>query len=377
MLKLSRTQSPRTPEREHSGLLLRAGTLMFFLASMLAIFAAIECHTAVSRTQPSVSLTPSLLYGAVLWLWWAPVAQLLWKAGGRYPAILHFSVRNVAAQIIVGLAIACLHLLTLQETVHLLVRTWPKLWEAGYNSLSYLNVERGSLELLVYTILWAVCAAIASQISAQRGAMNELALKEQLAAAQLHALQMQLEPHFLFNTLNAVGALVDLKRNEEASQMLEHLDTLLRSGLQRSAPQKILFQEELRIVESYLAIQKVRFADRLEVTIETTPEALTGLVPCFLLQPIVENAIHHGIAPMKTGGIIEASIRREGDKLWMQVRDNGAGPGHASKGHGIGLRNIRERLMFFYPEVHEFAAEARESGGYEVTIQIPFEQATV
>ena len=375
MLRSFRLQASKPAEKQHSGLLLRASSLMFCLASMLAISAALECHLAISRTQPSISVTPSLLYGAVLWLWWAPVALLLWKAGERYPSILSFSVRNAAAQIMVGLTIAYVHLYVLQETVHLLVRTWPELWEAGYNSLSYLDVERGSLELLVYAILWAVCAAIASQISAQQGAMNELALKEQLAAAQLHALQSQLEPHFLFNTLNAVRALVDLRRNAEASQMLEHLDNLLRSGLQRAAPQKIPFREELRVVQSYLAIQKVRFADRLAVTIETTPEALTGLVPCFLLQPNVENAIHHGIAPVKAGGTIEASIRREGDRLWMQVRDNGAGPGHASKGHGIGLRNIRERLTFFYPEGHTFAAEARESGGYEVTIQIPFEQA--
>ena len=376
MLPSTRLQDARTTEEQHSGLLLRAGALMFSLASMLAVSAALECHLATSRNDPTISLIPSLLYGAVLWLWWAPIALLLWKAGGRYCSILTFSVRNVAAQIIVGVGIACLHLCVLEETVHLLVRAWPELWAAGYNSLSYLTIERGSLELLVYAILWSVCACLASQISVQRGALNEFALREQLAAAQLHALQSQLEPHFLFNTLNAVRALVDLERNDEASQMLEHLDTLLRSSLQHAAPHKIPLREELRVVDSYLAIQQVRFADRLAVTIEATPEALGGLVPCFLLQPIVENAIHHGIAPMKTGGLIEASIRREGDRLWMQVRDNGAGPGHASKGHGIGLRNIRDRLTFFYPKRHTFAAEPRETGGYEVTIQIPFEQAT-
>lgn len=377
MLELLQPQSPNIRKGGHFGLLSKATISMLCLASMLALFATLECHLAISQTQPSISFLPSLLYGAVLWFWWAPVAQLLWKIGGRYPAMLTFSIRNVAVQLGVGVAVAYLHLQILQETIHLLVRAWPKLWDAGYSSLNYLNVERGSLELLVYAILWAVCAAIASQLSAQHGALNEHALKEQLMAAQLHALQMQMEPHFLFNTLNAIHALVDLKRNEEASRMLEHLETLLRSGLQRAAPQKILFEEELRVVESYLAIQKVRFADRLAVTIKTTPEALTGLVPCFLLQPIMENAIHHGIAAMKTGGIIEASVRREGDRLCMQVRDNGAGLGEASKGHGIGLRNIRERLTFFYPGAHEFTAARHESGGYEVIIQIPFEQATL
>jgi LytS/YehU family sensor histidine kinase len=146
--------------------------------------------------------------------------------------------------------------------------------------------------------------------------------------------------------------------------------------LQRKAPEKVPFTEELRVIESYLAIQQIRFADRLQVKIEATPEALQGLVPYFLLQPIVENAVQHGIAPMDSGGLIETTVKRIGDNLWMQVRDNGCGPSDAlsSKGHGIGMQNTRERLAFFYPHTHEFAAAALATGGYEVTIQIPYER---
>jgi len=100
---------------------------------------------------------------------------------------------------------------------------------------------------------------------------------------------MQMEPHFLFNTLNALASLVTLGRNREASKTLEHLDAILRATLRRRAPEKVPFAEELRILESYLAIQQVRFAHRLQVKIDVTPEALEGLVPCFLLQPIVEK----------------------------------------------------------------------------------------
>jgi LytS/YehU family sensor histidine kinase len=115
----------------------------------------------------------------------------------------------------------------------------------------------------------------------------------------------------------------------------------------------------------------------LQVEIDTAPDALEGLVPRFLLQPIVENAIQHGIAPMACGGLVEARVKRIGDTLWMQVKDNGCGPGDSStKGHGIGMENTRERLAYFYPSAHQFHATAPADGGYEVTIQIPYERAS-
>jgi LytS/YehU family sensor histidine kinase len=189
---------------------------------------------------------------------------------------------------------------------------------------------------------------------------------------------MQMEPHFLFNTLNAITSLVAQGRNPEAMKTLAHLNTILRMTLQRKAPEKVPFAEELQIVESYLAIQQVRFAGRLDIKIDVTPEALNGLVPCFLLQPLVENAIQHGIAPLEEGGLIETHVKRVGDMLWMEVRDNGCGSiGSDTKGHGIGMQNIRERLAYFYPDAHEFNAVAPQGGGYAVTIQIPYERVTV
>ena len=131
----------------------------------------------------------------------------------------------------------------------------------------------------------------------------------------------------------------------------------------------------MKSIQSYLSIQKMRFANRLKVHLETTPEALDGLIPSFLLQPIVENAIQHGIAPMKHGGILEASVRRCEDKLQLCGRDNGdTVPKTTTKGHGIGLRNTRERLRLFYPGLHTFQAAKRVSGGYEVFIEIPYEK---
>jgi sensor histidine kinase YesM len=209
-------------------------------------------------------------------------------------------------------------------------------------------------------------------------AQQKLEIERQLAQAQLKALQMQMEPHFLFNTLNAVTSLVDQHKNEAAMETLAHLNTILRTTLQRQSPEKVPFTEELQLVESYLAIQKVRFADRIKIEINTTPEARRSLVPCFLLQPLVENAVRHGIERKKEGGLIQTKAERIGDRLWMQVRDNGSGMNAArADSHGIGLTNLRERLAFFYPDLHKFEIETPSDGGYQVTIQIPFEEAPV
>jgi LytS/YehU family sensor histidine kinase len=210
---------------------------------------------------------------------------------------------------------------------------------------------------------------------AQRDAMKALALQKQLSEAQLRALQMQLEPHFLFNTLNAITTLVELDRPQQAVEMLEHLNTLLKSTLKRTTPQKVPLSEELEVVENYLAIEQVRFADRLRIEIKVEPAALDSLVPCFLLQPIVENAIRHGIAHCESSGLVEATARRDGDMLRLQVRDSGAGHnGRVKPGNGIGLKNTRERLAHFYNEEYAMKAEPLAAGGFEVAIAIPYER---
>ncbi len=346
------------------------------IAGILAFLIARDCHRNLEFHHIQAPFAPSLLYGCVYWIWWVVVTLVLWTLADRWAAAFKPSGLTVMAHLGASCVLATAHLALLQHTIWFASWYWPA-WGRLMAKFWVENLERFGVELVLYGFISGVCAFLHSRMQTQQALRQKLEVERQLSEAQLHALQMQLEPHFLFNSLNALNSLVDLGRNKEASQTLAHLNTILRSALQRNAPEKIPFVEELRVIESYLAIQQVRFADRLHVSIETTPEALEGLIPCFLLQPIVENAVHHGIAPMEAGGLIEARVERLGDKLWMQVRDNGAGPGHAGKGHGIGIRNTRERLAYFYPDTHVFLAAPRETGGYEVTIQIPFERAVV
>ncbi|MBT9332039.1 sensor histidine kinase [Paracidobacterium acidisoli] len=319
------------------------------------------------------SFAPSLLYGCSYWIWWVVVTLVLWRLVDRWPAAFKPSRLTVMAHLGGACVLATAHIALLQYTLRFASWYWPA-WSP--NGTLYLkSLERFGVELVIYGFISGVCAILHFRMQTQQALVQKLEVERQLTQAQLKALQMQMDPHFLFNTLNAITSLVAQKRNDEAMKTLGHLNKILRTTLQRKAPEKVPFAEELKVIESYLAIQKVRFAGRLEVKIDATAEALDGLVPCFLLQPIVENAIQHGIAPKAAGGSIETYVKRLGDRLWMQVRDNGCGPnGSATKGHGIGIQNVRERLAYFYPGSYEFDAVAPIDGGYQVTIQIPYER---
>lgn len=344
------------------------------LAGILAILTARECHLNLQAHGLYAPFSPSLLYGCVIWVWWVLFTAMLWRFASRWPTILKPSAVTIVGNVGMAAALGFIHLSLLQNTVQFASAHWP-IWGRHYATHGVEDSEHFGVEMVLYGFIYGVCAFLHSRMQARNASIQTLKVEQQLTQAQLKALQMQMEPHFLFNTLNALASLVAQGRNSEASKTLIHLNTILRTTLQRRAPEKIPFAEELRVVESYLAIQQVRFAHRLEVKIEASPEALESLVPCFLLQPIVENAIQHGIEPMERGGSIETCVKRIGDKLWMQVRDNGSGTSDTStKGHGIGMQNIRERLAYFYPNDYEFDAGTRETGGFQVTIQIPYER---
>lgn len=350
---------------------------VLLIAGILAVWCAREANGNVERNHLHASFAPSLLYGCVYWIWWVVVTLVLWTLADRWAAAFKPSGQTVMAHLGAACFLATVHLVLLQHTIRFATWHWP-IWGRLDGKLWVESPERFGVELAFYGLIVGACAFLHSRMQTQQALVQKLEVERQLTQAQLKALQTQLEPHFLFNTMNAITSLVAQKRNDEAMKMLGHLNAILRMSLQRKTPEKVAFAEELKIIESYLAIQQVRFAGRLKVKIDATPEALDGLVPCFLLQPIVENAVQHGIAPLEEGGMIETSVKRVGDRLWMNVRDNGCGPKDSkTKGHGIGMQNVRERLQYFYPEAHEFVAVAPATGGYEVTIQIPYERAVV
>lgn len=199
-------------------------------------------------------------------------------------------------------------------------------------------------------------------------------LEKQLVQSRLGALRMQLHPHFLFNTLNAIVVLVRQGKTEDADQMLTNLSELLRRTLEEWDNQEVPLRTEIEFLRLYLDIERVRFQDRLSIDVALEPETLGALVPCFLLQPLVENAVRHGVAKSSAAGKVTLRSRRLGATLELQISDNG--PGLAAQGdvpgNGVGLSNTRARLQQLYGAQQCLELESPGSGGTVATIRIPY-----
>jgi LytS/YehU family sensor histidine kinase len=199
-------------------------------------------------------------------------------------------------------------------------------------------------------------------------------LEAQLARANLRALQAQLRPHFLFNALNTVAGLVRGDERRAATEMLAGLGDLLRATLKADGAHEVPLRDELDLVERYLAIERARFEDRLEVAVSVARGARDALVPSLILQPLVENALRHGIAPSRAGGRVAIVAEREDSVLRLQVRNTGAAGGAAEAGEGVGLSNTRARLERLYGGAQRFRLE-RGAEGAVATIELPFRPA--
>lgn len=227
--------------------------------------------------------------------------------------------------------------------------------------------------LVLYASVLAICSVLDSRERLMHQKAEAARLSEQLSKAQLDAVRHQIEPHFLFNSLNAVSALVREGKNDEAVSMIAALSDLLRRVLQESRKQKVTLREELELLDKYLAIQKVRFSDRLQVEATVSGELLTAQVPSLVLQPLVENALKHGIATRAQGGLIRVAISRLNGRVTLSVYNDG--PSVSSnwrQNAGVGLSNLETRLHGLYGDGFRFSLENANQRGVEASISIPY-----
>jgi two-component system, LytTR family, sensor kinase len=233
-------------------------------------------------------------------------------------------------------------------------------------------------ELVMYCLLLSSIYVVDFYRRFQAEQLRSSELKAALASSQLNALKMQIHPHFLFNTLNSISALMheDVKA---ADKMVARLGDFLRMTLENSGDREVSLKQEMDFVNRYLEIESVRFQDRLVVKMNIDPETLAARVPNLILQPIVENAIKHGISRQTDVGSLIISSKRHGDRLQIRVEDSGPGlqpsneNGKGSNGVGIGLANTRARLAHLYEENYRFEIENAVPQGLIVTLEIPFE----
>jgi two-component system, LytTR family, sensor kinase len=201
-------------------------------------------------------------------------------------------------------------------------------------------------------------------------------LESQASTAQLAMLRYQLNPHFLFNTLNSISTLVLLKQTERANAMLARLSSFLRYTLVNEPTAKVTLAQEVETLKLYLEIEKMRFEDRLRPHFKIESETIGARLPSLLLQPLIENAIKYAVTPSENGADIWLTAQREGKAVRIEVADNGSGEGAdfaASPSTGVGLANIRDRLSQAYGAAHRFETRKNERGGFSVIVEIPYE----
>jgi sensor histidine kinase YesM len=308
------------------------------------------------------------------WLPWPLATPLVLKLGRRYPAArwrrastwaLHFAACATIGLFSSGLTAGLETMLNpwaRSETPEPFVDLWLHKFNSG---------------LLAYVILYGAILLVGYLLdSQQRLAAQETEaarLNEQLSKAQLNALRRQIEPHFLFNTLNAIAGLVREKRNDDAVRMIAGLSDFLRRVVEDSDRQEVPLQEELEFAQKYLEIQKVRFAERLQFSVSVPQELYAAQVPNLILQPMVENAIKHGIAKRVLGGEIRIGAFRENGRLTLSVSNDGPGlsAGWDKLRNGIGLSNVRTRLQSLYGDGFELKVRDGDGGGVEVLLSIP------
>jgi two-component system, LytTR family, sensor kinase len=241
----------------------------------------------------------------------------------------------------------------------------------------------GLVRLHVAALLYAGSVAATLGVRSWRRLRDrelELArLETQLAQARLHVLSAQIRPHFLFNTLHTIGQLWRSGRHDQADAMLDHLGSLFQKVIASTARVQVPLAEELAMVGDYLAIEEARFGERVRSRITADDAALACLVPPLLLQPIVENAVRHGLSPSPAGGSVWVDARVQGERLVLKVCDDGAGSAagpRATAGSGTGLSNVRERLAGLYGDRQRLDIVPGSAGGTEVRLELPLTEAS-
>jgi two-component system, LytTR family, sensor kinase len=229
----------------------------------------------------------------------------------------------------------------------------------------------------IYMLIALIVYAISYYRRFREGQVRTLQLEAQLSQAQLDALKMQLHPHFLFNTLHSISALLN-KDADAARKMITRLGDFLRLTLENSGAQEVTLRQEMEFLSCYLEIERIRFQDRLVTHVDVAQQTLDAKVPNLILQPIVENAIRHGIAPRSTQGLIEIEAKQRNGRLRIQVRDNGPGlSAHRTSENtfkkGLGLSNTETRLEQLYGSAQSFNLSNNPEGGLIVTLEIPFQ----
>jgi anti-sigma regulatory factor (Ser/Thr protein kinase) len=350
-----------------------AALAVFSVFTLVAIVDSSQYYFGQRLSERPVPFWRAAAYALPEWWLWALLTPVIVWAGRRLPIQRPHAVRNAVLHLFWSVAIALAHLfvsLSLAWVTDPAGRSAPT-FGAFFQMRLYFWFH---VELLIYWAILGFSLAVDYYRQSRRREVREAQLEARLAHAKLEALKMQLHPHFLFNTLNAVSVLVRKGENQAAVRMIAGLSDLLRLALDKSGAQEVTLEEEMHFLDRYLSIEKIRFGDRLRVSVDVPRDALDARVPNLVLQPLVENAIRHGIAPQPGAGRLDIRADVVGDRLRLRVVDDGVGVNGsppASAGAGVGLRNTRERLRQLYGDRFRLELLPGRGRGTEAVLEIP------
>lgn len=360
--------------------LLRPWAVVAIWLALAALFTTSQAAVLAVKRE-DVPLLYSFWWGGAEWLLYALLSPAVFALARRRP-LTRTSIGAALPVLLLGwlaFHLASQLLYTLGD-VTLQIEADPAWPRQFWPTLAIYLSKKAAFTLIVFAGMITV-AHLGRLMRTVRDREREAAqLEAALTRSRLEVLRGQLQPHFLFNTLNTVASLVH-DDPEAAERVLAQLGDLLRLSLQSGDAGEVTLARELDFLERYVEIQRVRFADRLTVHLDIAPDARRALVPTFLLQPLVENAIRHGIEPRAAAGTVTVRAVRDGDCLRLAVTDDGVGigpdgtNGRGTNGHGVGLANTRQRLEQLHGAAQAMAVEPAEGGGTTVRITIPWREA--
>ena len=339
-------------------------------AALLAVLFATQAWFNAPDNAP-ITYEFALTRAVIAWGGWLLLAPLIFRAGQTNPLGTDSRLSWIWRHFWLATGFALVHSLLQTVVRDLIGMPPPGDFLDGFFAILFTNFAN---DVFRYTLISIAYQAFAYHALVRQRDREAARLELDLAEAKLAALEGRLRPHFLFNTLNAIAALV---RDDPsaAEKMIGQLSDLLRASLKADPLREVTLHDELALAEQYLAIEQTRFQDRLDATIDATEAAQRALVPHLILQPIIENAVRHGIAPRETGGRVWVRAEQQGAKLVITIEDDGVGLGNAPRslaGGGVGLGSVRSRLIHLYGIAQRLDVITRTPTGTTVRIEIPY-----
>jgi two-component system LytT family sensor kinase len=341
----------------------------FGIWTVLGLFEAVQSYCHYAAEGKSVSVPQALALGLLLWYGWAILWVFIVRLARRFPIEQQHWRGELVLHLVAGVVFALVKIVLDYPVIKFFYCPRPDLLTFPVFFRMAL-ADQFQLYVLTYWAMVGVCHALNYQRKYRERELRASQLEAWLAQSQLQLLKAQLHPHFLFNTLNTISALMqtDLER---ADQMVARLGDLLRHSLDNFSVQEVPLWRELGFLDTYLEIEQVRFGPRLHIERNIDPDVLESLVPSLFLQPLVENALRHGIGPRPgTGHLILRAERRE-TGVHLEIEDDGVGLPSGYR-EGIGLANTRARLRQLYGDEHSLRLQPGDQGGVCVRVDLPF-----